>query len=63
MNTKQAHHTWNADYYYNLHTEGGRKASTCIKCGKCEQVCPQHLPIRQLLEDVVKEFEKPAEAK
>ena len=63
MNTKQAHHTWNADYYYNIHTEGGRKASTCIKCGKCEQVCPQHLPIRQLLEDVVKEFEKPAEAK
>ena len=31
--------------------------TACIKCGKCEQVCPQHLPIRQLLEDVAKEFE------
>ena len=28
------------------------------QCGKCEKVCPQHLPIRKLLEDVAKEFEK-----
>ena len=59
MNTKQIHHDWNADYYYhNVHTGPGRKASDCLKCGKCEKVCPQHLPIRQLLEDVAKEFEK-----
>lgn len=59
MNTKQLYHDWNADYYYNdVHTGPGRKASDCLKCGKCEKVCPQHLPIRQLLEDVAKEFEK-----
>ena len=59
MNTKQLYHDWNADYYYNfVHTAPGRKASDCLKCGKCEQVCPQHLPIRTLLEDVAKEFEK-----
>lgn len=58
MNTKQLYHDWNADYYYNnVHTEPGRKASDCLKCGKCENVCPQHLPIRQLLVDVAKEFE------
>ena len=28
------------------------------KCGKCEKICPQHLPIRSLLEDVAAEFEK-----
>ena len=26
--------------------------------GKSEPACPQHLPIRRLLEDVAKEFEK-----
>lgn len=59
MNTKQLYHDWNADYYYeDVHTGPGRKASDCLKCGKCEKVCPQHLPIRKLLEDVAKEFEK-----
>ncbi len=59
MNTKQLYHDWNADYYYNVvHTAPGRKASDCLKCGKCEKVCPQHLPIRKLLEDVAAEFEK-----
>ncbi|MDO5425921.1 MAG: aldo/keto reductase [Eubacteriales bacterium] len=59
MNTKQIYHDWNADYYYNVvHTAEGRKASDCVKCGKCEKACPQHLKIRELLEDVAKEFEK-----
>ncbi|MDO4386792.1 MAG: aldo/keto reductase [Clostridia bacterium] len=59
MNTKQIYHDWNADYYYNVvHTAPGRKASDCIKCGRCEKACPQHLPIRRLLEDVAHEFEK-----
>ena len=58
MNTKQIYHDWNVDYYYNVvHTAPGRKASDCLKCGKCEKVCPQHLQIRNLLEDVAKEFE------
>lgn len=58
MNTKQLYHDWNADYYYhNVHTSPGRLASDCIKCGKCEKACPQHLPIRKLLENVAQEFE------
>ena len=59
MNTKQIHHDRNADCYYeDVHTAPGRKASDCLKCGKCEKVCPQHLPIRKLLEQVAAEFEK-----
>lgn len=59
MNTKKHYHDWNADYYYNeVHTKNRGKASDCIKCGKCENACPQHLPIRDLLGEVAKEFEK-----
>ena len=56
-NTKEKFNDWNADYYYNLFTEDSNKASDCIGCGKCEKVCPQHLPIRELLKDVAKTFE------
>ena len=59
LNTKKIYNDWNADFYYNeVHTVGKGKASACIKCGKCEQICPQHLPIRELLVAVAKEFEK-----
>ena len=59
MNSKLQHRNWNADFYYQtVYTAPGRRASDCIKCGKCEKSCPQHLPVRKLLEDVAKEFDK-----
>ena len=58
-NAKEIHKDWNSDYYYSeVCTASGRRASDCLQCGKCEKVCPQHLPIRSLLQDVAKEFEK-----
>ena len=32
-------------------------ASCCIQCGKCEQQCPQHIPIMSSLKKVVKRME------
>ena len=59
MNAHEAFHNWNTNFYYNSVITGGGhgKASECIQCGKCEKVCPQHLPIRELLKDVAKTFE------
>lgn len=31
---------------------GRKRADECIKCGKCEAVCPQHIKIRENLEKV-----------
>lgn len=57
-NSKTIYKDWNQDYYYhNVHTASGGKASDCVKCGKCEFICPQHLNIKRLLEDVAVEFE------
>lgn len=58
LNAHEAFHNWNTGYYYNnIITDSDHgKASDCIRCGKCEKVCPQHLPIRDLLEQVAKTF-------
>ena len=52
---------FNASYpwinYDTVTAEGHGKASDCIECGMCEEVCPQHLEIRELLKKVAAKFE------
>jgi uncharacterized protein len=56
-NAKTVFKDWNSDFYYGVHTTNAGKASECIKCGKCEKSCPQHLTIIKLLEQVKATFE------
>ena len=62
-NAHEAFHNWNSAFYYSNVVTGGEhgKASDCIKCGKCEKVCPQHLPIRDLLSEAAEIFESGSE--
>lgn len=59
FNNRKRYEDWDADYYYeSVFTVKNGKASDCISCGKCEKVCPQHLPIRALLRKVAEDFER-----
>lgn len=47
-----------AQGYFNWAVkQAGATASDCIACGTCESVCPQQLPVIELLEGVAQEFE------
>jgi len=62
MNAKKRYQDWSSDFYYGISTADGRgRAGDCIACGRCEGVCPQHLPIRALLRDVAAAFETETE--
>lgn len=44
--------------YYSRLTGTFGKASDCVACGQCEDVCPQHLPVIDYLKKVAEHFEK-----
>ena len=43
---------WARDRYASMSV----KASACVDCGLCEQRCPYHLPIRDMLKNCVEKF-------
>ena len=47
-----------ANYQYILAPDrDGKRASACVECGICEPKCPQAIPIRAKLKEVVEAFE------
>lgn len=45
-------------YAEQRYAASGNPASSCVDCGLCEERCPYHLPIRQMLKRVVQTFGK-----
>lgn len=59
LNAKKLFGNWNTAYYYeDIITKEGSRAKDCIGCGACEEICPQHLPIREYMKLVSKEFDE-----
>jgi len=46
-----------AKFGYGFETRFGARASDCIQCGKCEEVCPQQINITELLKEAVAKYE------
>ncbi len=44
-------------FFYNGLVSGKSHASDCIGCGQCEGVCPQHLPIIEILKEGAEMFD------
>lgn len=62
-NIFEAYNSWKAfndfaaqSHYASKLTKSG-KAKDCIQCGQCEVVCPQHLPIREFLATISKDWD------
>lgn len=43
--------------YYQRFKMNHATASECLKCGKCERICPQHIAIREYLEEFAALYE------
>ncbi len=57
LNAKRIYGDWSAGSKYKKYTQDNGKASDCIACRACEQVCPQNIIISEELIDVASVFE------
>ena len=58
LNSKRVYNDWSTYRKYNELTSEVGKASSCVECGQCENICPQGLNITQLLKIAANTFEK-----
>ncbi len=58
FNSNKLYSEYNAEWYYMTMTQNSGRARDCIGCGRCEELCPQGIKIREQLSMVAEEFEK-----
>ena len=44
-------------FYRGLLDTGHGRASDCVACGQCEDVCPQHLPVSELMKQAAEKLD------
>ena len=49
---------WRANNFYQGLVASGGRAADCISCRQCENVCPQHLPISDLMKEAADILDK-----
>lgn len=49
-------HLGQAKFHLSMTLKDRNPASACLECGACEEVCPQQLPIRELLKNCAEHF-------
>ena len=57
-NTKLYGENMRASTFYKRFSAEGSLASTCVACGQCVNVCPQHLDVVEIMKEVAGVFEK-----
>ena len=57
LNIYEIHQSQVAFNKYYFQTRDNRGAKQCIKCGKCEKICPQHIEIRNYMQKACDIFE------
>lgn len=57
LNGENSFNNFNGKRRYSWVTDKRGKASDCIRCGRCEKVCPQGIEIRRMLMKVSEAFE------
>ncbi len=57
LNGENSFRNFNGKRRYGWYTENRGRASDCIRCGRCEKVCPQGIEIRRMLMKVSEAFE------
>ena len=45
-------------FYNGILGTGSGRAADCIACGQCERVCPQHLPVIELMQKAAERLDK-----